>query len=90
MRAEQRLAGTWEKQLGGAEAQRIEWLQDEDGDVTPYAEFTITRRRGTLVLRWGQGERFATTEVPVPAGTAPELTLWVENGIGRFVDFTLR
>ncbi|MBL9078377.1 MAG: serine/threonine protein kinase [Planctomycetes bacterium] len=90
LRPEQKLGGSWDVRLASGETKRVEWQEADDVDAAPLAEFSLTRRRGTLTLRCGQGETFEQIEVPLADGEEPFLSLWVEQGAGLFRDFTLR
>ncbi len=87
--AEQRLAGAWQPQGAAASARRVDWTEAPEDQDLPYAEFTLTRRRAELTLRWGQGEAFEQIVLPVPAAAELRLTLWVDHGDGEFRDFTI-
>ena len=89
LRPQQRLGSTWQP-VEGAAAQRVAWREADDVEEDAYAEFTFTRRRDRLTLRWGQGETFEQLEVPIPAGAKPRLSLWVDGGAGEFREFTLQ
>ncbi|MBX3463962.1 MAG: serine/threonine protein kinase [Planctomycetes bacterium] len=88
LQPERRVRGVWQAQASGGR-RRVEWRESDEALDHPYAEFTITRRRDELMLRWGQGQSFEQFVAPIQGGAEPNLTLWVDRGAGEFRDFTL-
>jgi serine/threonine protein kinase len=71
---------------------RVEWTQSEDDDYR--GAFSVQRRGDALSIQVGKAvqplegslviESAAPVVFPLPAGTAGQLTLFVDGGIGRF------